>query len=170
MNCRILLISYSYSHLHFPTPSMSSSSFNLLFRCQFYHAGRFYLFAHWHNESHGMALVGGALSPLSCLRSHVRLMYQSPRDSIALWLEQPTIHPNYRGLLHRTATHTLVLLRSHTRADTDSNSKGDAAVTRALSQGFSVFVPPAMFPDVKPLIKLKPVPLEHSTLPAIFFN
>lgn len=54
--------------------------------------------------------------------------------------------------------------------DTDLNSKGDAAVTPALSQGVSMFVPPAMFPDVKPLIKLKPIPLEHSMLPAIFFN
>lgn len=66
--------------------------------------------------------------------------------------------------------HTLSPSLAHAPTDTDLNSKGDAAVTRALSQGFSVFVPPAMFPDVKPLIKLKPIPLEHSTLPAIFFN
>ncbi|PWA25899.1 hypothetical protein CCH79_00001530 [Gambusia affinis] len=37
-----------------------------------------------HNESHELALVGGVLSPLTRLRSHVRLMYQSPRDSLAL--------------------------------------------------------------------------------------
>lgn len=41
-------------------------------------------FAQWRDESHGMPLVGGALSPLGCLRSRVRLMYQSPRDSFAL--------------------------------------------------------------------------------------
>lgn len=52
--------------------------------------------------------------------------------------------------------------------DTSLNSKGDAAVTQALSQAFSMFVPPVMSPDVKPLIKLKLIPLEHSTLPAIF--
>lgn len=61
-----------------------------------------------------------------------------------------------------THTHT------STQVGTDLNSKGDAEVTRALSQGFSMFVPPAMFPDVKPLIKRKPIPLEHSMLPAIF--
>lgn len=53
--------------------------------------------------------------------------------------------------------------------DTSLNSKGDAAVTQALSQGFSLFVRPAMSPDIKPLIKLKLIPLEHSMLPAIFF-
>lgn len=69
-------------------------------------------------------------------------------------------------------SHTLTHTHTHTRTQvgTDLNSKGDAEVTRALSQGFSMFVPPAMFPDVKPLIKLKPIPLEHSMLPAIFFN
>lgn len=57
-----------------------------------------------------------------------------------------------------------------TQTDKDLNSKGDAAVTQALSLAFSVFVPAAMFPDVKPLIRLKPIPLEHSMLAAIFFN
>lgn len=61
-----------------------------------------------------MALVGGALSPLSCLRSHVRLMYQSPRDSFALWLEQPSIHPNYGGLHHGTDTHSFTYAQTHT--------------------------------------------------------
>lgn len=60
--------------------------------------------------------------------------------------------------------------QTHTQPDVDLNSKGDAAVTHALSQGCSVFAPPAMFPDVKLLIKLKPIPLEHSTLKAIIFN
>lgn len=53
-------------------------------------------------------------------------------------------------------------------AHRDLNSKGDAAVAPALSQGFSVFVPPAMFPDVKLLIKLRPIPLERGELPAMF--
>lgn len=66
--------------------------------------------------------------------------------------------------------HSFSLSHTHTQVGADLNSKGDAEVTRALSQGFSMFVPPAMFPDVKPLIKLKPIPLEHSMLPAIFFN
>lgn len=66
--------------------------------------------------------------------------------------------------------HALPLWLAHAQSDTNLNSKGDAAVTQALSQGFSMFVPQAMFPDVKPLIKLKPIPLEHSTLTAIFFN
>lgn len=98
-------------------------------------------------------------------------MYQSPRDSFALWLEQPTVQHNY-GRIHQQGGYTLFLFDSHTHTqmDMDLNSKGDAAVTQALSQGFSMFVPPAMFPDVKPLIKLKPIPLERSTLPAIFFN
>lgn len=144
--------------------------------------GKVLSFAQWHDESHGMPLVGGALSPLGCLRSHVRLMYQSPRDSFALWLEQPTIHPNYGRPHHRTYTHSSSLAslnaqthtragrRKHGRAVTHLNSKGDAAVTPALSPGFGVFAPPAMLPDAKLLIKLKPIPLEHSTLPAIFFN
>lgn len=77
-------------------------------------------FAQWRDESHGMALVGGALSPLSCLRSHVRLMYQSPRDSFALWLEQPTIHPNYGRLHHRTYTHSSLFAFSYTRTHTQT--------------------------------------------------
>lgn len=48
------------------------------------------------------------------------------------------------------------------------NRKGDAAVTPALSQDFSMFVPPAMFRDVKLLIKLKPIPLECNMLAATF--
>lgn len=72
-------------------------------------------FAHRRNESHGMALVGGALSPLGCLRSHVRLMYQSPRDSFALWLEQPTIHPDYGGLHRRTDAHSFLPTNTHTK-------------------------------------------------------
>lgn len=53
--------------------------------------------------------------------------------------------------------------------DNDFNSKGDAAFKSVLfSPSFSLFVPPAMFPDVKPLIKCKPIPLERSMLPAIF--
>ena len=105
---------------------MPSSSFNLL-RWHFLPGTEVLSFAHGHNESHVMALVGGVLSPLSCPRSHVRLMYQSPRDSLALWLEQPTVNHSYGGLHHRMNTH----LFSHTPADTDLNSKGDAAVTRA---------------------------------------
>lgn len=53
-------------------------------------------------------------------------------------------------------------------ARSDLNSRGDAAVTPALSQSISVFVPPARFPDVKLLIKLRPIPLERSQLPATF--
>lgn len=53
-------------------------------------------------------------------------------------------------------------------AHTNLNSKGDAAVTPALSQRFSVFAPPAMSPDVKLLIKPRPIPLEHSELLAMF--
>lgn len=72
-------------------------------------------FTRWHNESHGMALVGRALSPLSYLRSHVRLMYQSPRDSFALWLEQPTIHPSYGGASPQDGcTHSFSFSLAHT--------------------------------------------------------
>lgn len=53
-------------------------------------------------------------------------------------------------------------------ARSDLNSKGDAAVTPALSHSIRVFVPPARFPDVKLLIKLRPIPLERSQLPAMF--
>lgn len=53
-------------------------------------------------------------------------------------------------------------------AHADLNSKGDAAVTPALSQCFGVFAnpptPPAMSPDVKLLIKPRPIPLEQSEL------
>lgn len=85
-------------------------------------------FARWCDESHGMPLVGGALSPLGCLRSHVRLMYQSPRDSFALWLEQPTIHPNYGGPHHRTYTHSssLASLNAHTRRRAGGSTDGQS--------------------------------------------
>lgn len=85
-------------------------------------------FAQWRDESHGMPLVGGALSPLGCLRSHVRLMYQSPRDSFALWLEQPTIHPNYGGPHHRTYTHSssLASLNAHTRGRVGRSADGQS--------------------------------------------
>lgn len=52
-------------------------------------------------------------------------------------------------------------------AHTDLKSKGDAAVTPALSQRFGVFAPPAMSPDAKLLIKPRPIPLEHSEPPAL---
>lgn len=102
----------------------------------------------------------GALRLLDCPRSHVRLMYQSPRDSLRLWLEQPTVRPD-SGSFHCGTP-------SPTPAHTDGNSKGDAAVTPALSQCFGGLAPPVMSPDVKLLIKPRPIPLEHSQLPAMF--
>ena len=68
-------------HFTFSSP-MPSTFYSLLFRCWFYHAARFCLSPR--GMMNHMALVGGALSPLGCPRSHVRLMYQSPRDSFAL--------------------------------------------------------------------------------------
>lgn len=47
-----------------------------------------------------MALVGGALQLLGCPRTHVRLMYQSPRDFLRLWLGQPTVCSD-SGSFHR---------------------------------------------------------------------
>lgn len=95
-------------------PSMSSSSFNLLFRCQFCHAARFFLLPAGIMNHMAWHWLAGALSPLTCPRSHVRLMYQSPRDSFALWLEQSTIHPNDGGLHHRTDMHSFSGSRTHT--------------------------------------------------------
>lgn len=43
--------------------------------------------------------------------------------------------------------------------DADLNSKGDAAVTQALSQGFGMFVPPAMFPMLSRSLSSNPFPL-----------
>lgn len=51
-----------------------------------------------------MALFGGALFLLGCLRSHVRLMHQSPTDSFRLWLEQPTVRPDSGSFHRRTLT------------------------------------------------------------------
>lgn len=72
--------------------------------------------------------------------------------------------PRQWKLSPRDASPSFPLASAHR----DLNSKGDAAVTPALSQGFSVFAPPAMFPDVKLLIKLRPIPLERGELPAMF--
>lgn len=60
------------------------------------------------------ALVGGALRLLGCPRSHVRLMYQSPRDSLRLWLEQPTVCPD-SGSFHRGMLPPRPPSRVHTR-------------------------------------------------------
>lgn len=72
--------------------------------------------------------------------------------------------PRQWKLSPRDASSPLSLSSAHL----DLNSKGDAAVTPALSHSISVFVPPARFPDVKLLIKLRPIPLQRSQLPAMF--
>lgn len=108
-----------------------------------------------------MTILGGALRLLGCPRSHVRLMYQSPTDSLRLWLEQPTVRPD-SGSCHRGT------LPPRSPSQVLTSSKGDAAVTPALSQRFGLFAPPAMSPDVKLLIKPRPIPLEHSELPVMF--
>lgn len=67
-------------------------------------------FAWWPDKSHGPRRWG----LLGCPRSHVRLMYQSPRDSLRLWLEQPTVRPD-SGSFHRGTLPPRSPSRVHTR-------------------------------------------------------
>lgn len=88
-------------------------------------------FAWWPDGSHGPRRWG----LLGCSRSHVRLMYQSPRDSFKIVIRAADRPPRQWKLSPRDTSPSFSLSSAHA----DLNSKGDAAVTPALSQCLGVF-------------------------------